>query len=119
MRNYKTIKAWQLGDDLTVEVYKLSSNFPKDELYAMTSQIRRAAYSVPANIAEGAGRRTQKDYLRFLDITRGSLNETEYFLHLAYRLSYIDKVTLDSITKYLISTSKCLNGLIRAVELEL
>ena len=76
MRDYKKIKAWMLADDLAVDIYKISRNFPREELYAMTSQIRRAAYSVPANIAEGAGRRTIKDYLHFLDIAKGSLNET-------------------------------------------
>ncbi|MCF7888940.1 MAG: four helix bundle protein [Victivallales bacterium] len=89
MRDYKKIKAWMLADSLAVDIYKIGISFPREELYAMTSQIRRAAYSVPANIAEGAGRRTIKDYLHFLDIAKGSLNETEYFIHLSKRPGYI------------------------------
>jgi four helix bundle protein len=119
MRNYKNIKAWQLSDDLVVEIYKITRNFPKEELYAMTSQIRRAAYSVPANIAEGAGRRTLKDYIHFLDIARGSLNETDYFLHLAQRLEYLQKNNCIEIEDLIIQTSKCLNGLIKYIENDL
>ena len=73
MRDFRKIKAWILADELTVSVYGLSKSFPKEELFALTSQLRRAAYSVPANIAEGAGRRTSKDFLRFLDISKGSI----------------------------------------------
>lgn len=72
MRDYRNIKAWQEADDLTVAVYEKSRVFPREELYALTSQIRRAAYSVPANIAEGSARGTNKDYLHFLHIARAS-----------------------------------------------
>jgi len=89
MRNYKKIIAWQLADDLTVQIYQITKSFPKEELYAMTSQIRRAAYSVPANIAEGCGRKTDTEFKRFLDIAMGSLFEVEYFLHLATGLEYL------------------------------
>ena len=65
MRDYTKIVAWQKSDDLTVAIYAATKSFPKDEVYALTSQIRRASYSVPANIAEGAARDTQKDYLHF------------------------------------------------------
>jgi four helix bundle protein len=118
MRNFRKIKAWQLADDLVVETYKISINFPKEELYVMTSQIRRAAYSVPANIAEGSGRRTLKDYLHFLGIARGSLNETDYFLHIAQRLNYLSKNDSRAIENLMIQTSKCLNGLIKYIENE-
>ena len=73
MRDYTKILAWQKADDLTVAVYELTRRFPKDELYALTSQLRRAAYSVPANIVEGSSRESKKDYLHFLHIARGSL----------------------------------------------
>ena len=71
MRDYTKIVTWQKADDLTVAVYELTRHFPKDELYALTSQLRRAAYSVPANIVEGSSRESKKDYLHFLHIARG------------------------------------------------
>ena len=116
MRNFRKIKAWQLADELVVEIYILSRDFPKEELFAMVSQIRRAAYSVPANIAEGAGRRTYKDYLHFLDIAKGSLNEVDYFVHLAKRIGYISSEKSIKIQSYIIETSKCLTGLIKYIE---
>jgi four helix bundle protein len=119
MRNFRNIKAWQLADDLAVKIYEISKNFPHEELYALTSQVRRAAYSAPANIAEGAGRRTLKDYLRFLDISNGSLNEVNYFIHLSKRLEYIDGNNAKPIENLIIETSKCLNGLIRYIENEI
>lgn len=66
MRDYTKIKAWQLADDLTVAVCRSTQSFPKEEVYSLTSQLRRAAYSVPANIAEGPSRESKKDYLHFL-----------------------------------------------------
>ena len=75
--------------DLAVEVYRLSSGFPRYELYRITSQLTRAATSVPANIAEGNGRGSARDYARFLSIAKGSLNETETFIRLAIRLEYL------------------------------
>jgi four helix bundle protein len=86
MRDYTKIKAWQLADDLTVAIYKATKSFPKDEMYALTSQVRRAAYSVASNIVEGSSRSSKKDYLHFLYIARGSLSETRYFVHLSKRL---------------------------------
>ena len=94
MRDYTKIEAWKLADDLTVAIYERTKSFPKEELYGLTSQIRRAAYSVPANIAEGASRESKKDYLHFLYIARGSLSEAQYFIHLAQRLGYLSDVVL-------------------------
>src|SRR5438046_7107973 len=89
MRDYTKIEAWRLADDLTVAVYGRTRLFPREEIYGLTSQLRRAAYSVPANIVEGASRKSERDYLHFLYIARGSLSETQYFLHLAQRLGYL------------------------------
>lgn len=118
MRDYRKIKAWQLADDLVVNVYKTTRSFPKDEVYGLTSQIRRAAYSVPANIAEGASRSTAKDYLHFLYIARGSCSETQYFLHLARRLDYLDSQTYDAVIVTANENAQTLYGLIKAVESE-
>src|ERR1700738_1717981 len=89
MRDYTKIDAWRLADDLTVAVYQRTRLFPKEEIYGLTSQLRRASYSVPANIVEGTSRESKKDYLHFLYIARGSLSEPQYFIHLARRLSYL------------------------------
>ncbi len=85
---FHTIAAWQKADDLVVKIYKVTQNFPRHELYGLTSQLRRAAVSVPANIAEGSGRRTKRDYIRFLYNAKGSLTELEYLIHISHRLGY-------------------------------
>ena len=87
--SHEQLRVWNTAMDLAVEVYRLSSHFPKSELYRMTSQLTRAASSVPANIAEGNGRGSARDYARFLSIAKGSLNETETFIRLAIRLGYL------------------------------
>jgi four helix bundle protein len=118
MRDYTKIEAWRLADDLTVAAYELSRLFPKEERYGLTSQLRRAASSVPANIAEGSARESKRDYLHFLYIARGSLTETQYFLHLAARLGLLnpnDDLQLSTQTK---AAFACLHGLIKAVEAE-
>ena len=118
MRDYTKIVAWQKADDLAVEIYKVTRNFPREEIYAMTSQIRRAAYSVPANIAEGAARESKKDYLHFLYIARGSLTETRYFIHLAGRLDYLSQDDKDRLIEQADNALRVLSGLIRSVESE-
>jgi four helix bundle protein len=118
MRDYTKIEAWRLADDLTVAVYERTRSFPKEEMYGLTSQLRRASYSVPANIVEGASRESKKDYLHFLYIARGSLSETQYFIHLARRLDYLSLEEADALrdqTKFVFAR---LHGLIRAVEKE-
>ncbi len=118
MRDYTKIEAWRLADDLTVTIYEQSREFPNEELYGLTSQIRRAAYSVPANIVEGSARESRRDYLHFLHIARSSLSETQYFIHLARRLGYLtcdQAADLGGRTK---RTFACLHGLVKAVEQE-
>ena len=88
-RDFNNIKAWQHADDLSVLVYSKTMSFPKEELYGITSQLRRAVVSVPANIAEGSSREHKREYLHFLYIARGSIAETEYLLHLSKRLGYL------------------------------
>ena len=115
MRNYKNLGAWQHSDELTVQIYRMTGQFPQDEMYGITSQLRRAAYSVPANIAEGSGRESNADYLRFLSIARGSLAETEYFSHLAHRLEYLDDSSWDQLTIQVNQTFAALGGLMKAI----
>lgn len=118
MRDFKKIKAYQLADDLCILTYQMTQSFPQSELYGLTSQIRRAAVSVVANITEGASRQTIKDYLHFLYIARGSLAELQYLISLSERLGYAphDKVT--GIVAQADETARTLFGLIQAVALE-
>ncbi|MFA5337586.1 MAG: four helix bundle protein [Candidatus Omnitrophota bacterium] len=118
MRDYKNIKAYQFADDLVVEIYTATKDFPKEELYGLISQLRRAAVSVAANIAEGASRQHKKDYLQFLYIARGSIAETEYLLHLSARLNYLNSSEFGKIDNLRQETAKTLFGLIGSVEEE-
>lgn len=89
MQNYKELKVWNKAHQFTLKVYVVTINFPKEELYSLTNQLRRSAYSIPSNIAEGCGRKTQLDFANFLNIALGSANEVEYFILLAKDLSYL------------------------------
>jgi four helix bundle protein len=116
MRDYTKIAAWKLADELTVALYERTRTFPREEVYGLTSQLRRAAYSVAANIVEGASRESQKDYLHFLHIARGSLSEAQYFVHLAHRLGYLSSEEAERFRAQTKGVFGCLHGLIRAVE---
>jgi len=118
MRDYTKIEAWKLADDLTVAIYERTRSFPKEEMYGLTSQLRRASYSVPANIVEGSSRGSKKDYLHFLYIARGSLSEAQYFVHLARRLGYLSSDQANILHEQTKVTFGCLHGLIQAVEKE-
>jgi len=118
MRDYTKIEAWKLADDLTVLIYGMTRSFPREEVYGLTSQLRRAASSVPANIAEGSARGTRKDYLHFLYIARASLTEAHYFVHLSRRLGYLSDTTHAELESLFRRTFACLIGLISAVEKE-
>jgi four helix bundle protein len=80
MRDYKKYNIWQLGHEITLDIYELSKGLPTEERFEITSQIKRASYSIPSNIAEGCGRETDKEFKHFLVIARGSATELEYFL---------------------------------------
>ncbi|MDQ7837638.1 MAG: four helix bundle protein [Thermodesulfobacteriota bacterium] len=117
-RDYRKIKAWQLADDITVEVYNITRSFPKEEIYGLTSQLRRAISSVPANIVEGATRSHKKEYVHFLNIARVSLAEADDFLHLAKRLNYFDEKRYNEISKKINELGATLYGLMQAVKKE-
>lgn len=119
MRDYKNIKAYQIADSLVVGVYRATKDFPREELYGLTSQIRRAAFSIPSNIAEGASRQHKKEYLNFLYISRASASELEYLLQLARKLGYLADCRFDDLTKLREETAKTLYGLICSVEKEI
>jgi four helix bundle protein len=98
MRDHTRLKAFQLADSLALEIYETTGAFPQHEIYGLTSQMRRAAVSVPSNIVEGCARHTQSDYVRFLEIAFGSLRELRNQFSLSVRLGYVrpEHVDLDS-----------------------
>lgn len=89
MQNYKDLKVWGKAHLFTLEVYDVTKSFPKEELYSLTSQLRRSAASIPANIAEGCGKKGKLDFAQYLNIALGSSNESEYFLILSKDLGYL------------------------------
>lgn len=115
MRSYKDLKVWQRSVELVTDVYRLTKGFPKDEIYGLTSQIRRASVSVPSNIAEGSAR-SSKSFLSFLRISRGSLMEVETQLEIARRLEYISIEQKDKVAEEMEQIGKMLNGLMRKIE---
>ena len=116
VKNYRELIVWQKAMDLVELVYRLARRFPKDELYGLTSQIRRAAVSIPSNVAEGQGRRTTAEFLRFLSIANGSLKEVETQLLLAERLAYIDQQQTAEAMALTTEVTRLINGLINSLE---
>jgi four helix bundle protein len=115
MRNYKNIKAYQLADTLVLAVYEGTKKFPKEELYGLVSQLRRAAVSIPTNIAEGASRQHERDYVHFLYIARGSSAEVEYLTNLSRKLEYMGEGDHKRICAAAGEVAKTLVGLIRVI----
>ena len=93
MRDFKKYEIWQLSHKLTLDVYQVTNSFPKEELYSLTSQIRRAVSSIPTNISEGCGRKSDKEFNQFLNIALGSASETEYLFILSKDLNYLGELT--------------------------
>jgi four helix bundle protein len=115
MRDHTKLKAFKMADELAILAYKVTSGFPKEEIYGLTSQIRRAAVSVPSCIVEGCARDSQADYLRFLNMAFGSLRELRYQLHLSNRLGFLSDREWLLIEPKIAETEKVLNGLIRSL----
>ena len=115
MRDHTKLRAFELADEVAVLVYRVTAGFPREELYGLTSQMRRAAVSVPSNIVEGCARDSQADYLRFLYIAFGSLRELHYQLSLSKRLGFLRNQDSPLLEAKIVETEKVLNGLIRAL----
>lgn len=113
MRDHTLLRAFALADELVIETYKITKSFPKEEVFGLTSQIRRAAVSVPSNIVEGCSRESQYDYCRFLEIAFGSLRELHYQLNLACKLGLMEHQEFLMLDKKFIETEKVLGALIR------
>ena len=110
--SYRDLIVWQKAMELTKKVYQITKTFPKDEIYGLTSQIRRCSVSVPSNIAEGRGRNSDKEFIRFLNISLGSLYELQTQLELALAFKYISSV--DEVNNASIEIEKMLNALINS-----
>jgi len=115
MRDHTKLRAFELADEVVVLVYRATAEFPKEELFGLTSQIRRAAVSVPSNIVEGCARESEAEYLRFLSIAFGSLRELHYQLNLSKRLGFLLNEDSSSLELKIVETEKVLNGLICAL----
>lgn len=113
IESFKDLKIWQLGMDIVADVYKLTGKFPKEELYGLTSQVRRAAVSIPANIAEGFRRYHPKEHKQFLAIAMGSAAELETELLLAERLRYFSGDDLKALSPKFESLGRMLTTIIR------
>ena len=111
-QTFQDLIVWQKGHQFVLDIYKLTAQFPKTEIYGLTSQLRRAAISIPANIAEGFKKKTKPDKARFMNIAQGSLEECRYYLILARDLSYGD---ISTHMNQLEEVSKLLNAYIRAL----
>jgi four helix bundle protein len=115
IKSHRDLIVWQKSMDLVVNVYRATESFPKAEVYGLTSQIRRAVASIPANIAEGQGRRLTKEFLYFLANSRGSLWELDTHLESAMRLGFLSPETHEELRSQMDEVGRMLNGLMRSV----
>ena len=115
MRDHTKLRAFELADALTLAIYKATQHFPREELFGLTSQLRRAAVSIASNIVEGCARNSETEYLRFLDMAYGSAREVEYQISLAARVGYLPPERIAALTEQAIETSKVVGGLIRSL----
>jgi four helix bundle protein len=111
MQRFTELKVWQRAHALVLKIYRISAGFPPEERFALTSQLRRALTSVPANIAEGSRRQGQQEYSRFLNIAQGSAAEAEYLLILSRDLGYLSPSTFDRLSADLDEIARMLHGL--------
>jgi four helix bundle protein len=118
MHNFKELKVWQFSRELVKEVYELTSTFPASEKYGLTSQIRRCVVSIPTNIAEGAGRNTDKDFAHFLNISLGSAYELDTLLILSFDVKLISEDQLNNTQARLEEIQKMTFGLIKTLRQE-
>jgi len=111
MKSHHDLDVWKTSIEFVEFIYKISAQFPKEEIYGLSSQIRRAAVSVPSNIAEGAARQSNQEFIQFLYISLGSLSEVETQIYIAYKLGYMENI--DKININIVNIKKMLLGLIK------
>ena len=113
MRNFQELSIWQKGHNLTIEIYTATKSFPKDEIYCLTAQMRRSSASVPTNIAEGCGKNSDPEFLRFLVIASGSCSELQYQLLLAKDLKYISADLCSELSNQVVQIRKMIHSFIQ------
>jgi four helix bundle protein len=113
MKNFHDLMVWQRAHDFVLKLYRSTKAFPREEIYGLTSQIRRAAVSVPSNIAEGCGRQGDRELARFCQIAMGSASEAEYQLLLAHDLGYMESKEYQELNQQLCEVKRMLNGFIQ------
>lgn len=115
VRDYRDLIVWQKAMDLVEAIYRATAAFPREEIYGLTSQLRRAAVSIPSNIAEGNGRNTTRDYLHFLGMAYGSVKEVETQVLIAERLRYVDSSHSNSLVQMTIEIARLISGLVNSL----
>ena len=118
MKDFRKLTVWQKAHQLTLAVYKATRGFPKEELYGLTSQVRRSSVSVPSNIAEGCGRRGDADLARFLDISMGSASEVEYQLLLAHDLGFLHNRAYEPLAEAVVEVKRMLGSFIGTLRVD-
>ncbi len=116
MKDFRQLAVWEKAHKLTLSVYRATNEFPKNEMYGLTSQIRSASASIPANIAEGCGRDGDNEFARFLQIAMGSASELDYHLLLAHELGLLDADNYNELNQSLIEVKRMLNALIQRLK---
>jgi four helix bundle protein len=116
LRNFRKLSVWEKSHALTLTIYKSTSSYPKEERYGLTSQMRRAASSIPSNIAEGCGRNTEPQFARFLNIAFGSASELEYQIILSKDLEFISDETFEKLIEQVIEIKRMLFSLLQKVK---
>ena len=116
MRDHQKLRAFQLADELVLATYRSTVVFPDEEKFGLTSQMRRAAVSIPSNIVEGCAKSSQAEYVRYLEIAYGSARELEYQISVVQRLGYLDSAGATALLNKSVETSKVLGGLIRSLQ---
>lgn len=116
MKKYRELIVWQKGIELVLLVYKITRSFPKEELYSLSDQMKRSSVSIPSNIAEGFGRHSDNDFIRFLNISRGSLFELQTQMEISYRLDFMKSEDYELTTQLSIEIDKMLNALISKIK---
>jgi four helix bundle protein len=116
IRSHRDLIAWQKSMDLAVLIYEITKIFPREEIYGLTSQIRRCSSSIPANIAEGQGRRLPREFHQFLAHARGSLHEIDTHIELAFRVGYIEEKQFKELQERINEVGRILNGLMRSID---
>jgi four helix bundle protein len=115
MRDHTKLRAFELADELAIAVYKATQSFPREEMFGLASQLRRAVVSIPSNIVEGCARHSEAEYLHFLDMAYGSAREVEYQIGLSHRLGFLAAPLHEQLEQRATETAKVLNGLLRSL----